>query len=161
MFNYDSKKITRLPKNIKDNISIEAYIGRNRLEQIRRVYRLPGTRSIDSNLFKPILERPHHFDLHAVPEWAWKIYDKKREAMANKALGTLRGVTDMEDETDYTPVLDLGINLGLSPNTLQQMVSRGVAKGKKVNGLLRVHNNFVDKILKIYGDKDASQHRAH
>ena len=38
--------LSRLAKNVKDNITFEVFVGRNQMEQIRRVFYLPGTRSI-------------------------------------------------------------------------------------------------------------------
>lgn len=146
--------ITRLPKNIKDNITIEVFIGKNRLEQIRRVFRLPGTRAIESNLFKPILEQPSHFDLYKVPRWAWDKYWAERLRLANEALEILKGVTDMEQLEGYLPVLDAAEicrekGIRLSPNTLQQAVSRGVIKGQKVAGTLCIFEKDLHRLMEL------------
>ena len=146
--------ITRLPKNVKDNVTFEVFVGKNRKVQIRRLFRLPGQKRIDSNLFKPIIQRPRIFDLYAIPPWAWKKYEGMRQNIANKALANLKEATDMEDETAYTKVWELGSKLSISANTIQQMGSRGIIPTKMVRGALCVPTEFVPNLLERYPKKE-------
>ena len=145
--------ITRLPKNVKDNITFEAFVGKNRKVQIRRIFRLPGQKRIDSNLFKPIIEEPFMFNLYDIPPWAWKRYEKMRQEIANRALANLKKATDLEDDTDYTPIWDICKQLTVNANNLQQMGSRGVIPTRKVNGVLCVPKSFIPELVEQYGKK--------
>jgi len=144
--------LTRLAKNVKDNLTFEVFIGKNRLEQVRRIFRLPGTKYIDSNTFKPIIGEPYKFDLYKVPLWVWKRYYKERLRLANEALASLRGATDMGELENYIPIADArnlcrtrGVNWSMS--TIQQHVSRGVLKGQKLNGVLHIDKDFLIETL--------------
>ncbi len=152
--------ITRLPKNIKDNVTFESYIGKNRLEQIRKIFRLPGTRYIDSNLFKPILQPPKKFNIYDVPSWAWYRYEDTRQEIANTALAALRGVTDMENLEGYIPIVEARrlcreYDVNWSMSTLQQHVSRGVLLGQKVGGILHLDKPYLLDVLKAEIGEDA------
>ena len=138
--------ITRLPKNVKDNITFEVFIGKNRKVQTRKIFRLPGTRRVDSNVFKPQLEQPYIFNIYDIPPHIWARYEKLRREIANKALALLKSVTDMEEEENYISVMDASKTLGMSPNTLQQMVSRGVIHGQKIKGILHIHHDTLKAI---------------
>ncbi len=113
---------------------------------MRRIFRLPGTKHIDSNTFK--------FNLYKVPLWAWNRYYKKRQQLANEALATLKGVTDMEDIEGYIPIIEAmklcrehGVRWRAS--TIQQSISRGVIKGQKLNGMLHVDREHLIEYLKL------------
>lgn len=138
--------ITRLPKNVKDNLTFEVFIGKNRKVQTRKIFRLPGTRRVDSNTFKPQLEEPYTFNIYDIPPHIWSRYEKLRMEIANKALALLKSVTDMEEEENYISVMDAAKTLGMSPNTIQQMVSRGVIPGQKIKGILHIHNNILEEL---------------
>ena len=145
--------ITRLAKNLKDNLTFEVFIGKNQLEQVRRIFRLPGTKHIDSNIFKPIIGKPFKFDLYKVPLWAWQEYYKMRIKLANEALAVLRGVTDMEKLDNYIPIIEARIlvreyDVNWSMSTIQQHVSRGVLRGQKLNGVLHIDKEYLIKTLK-------------
>lgn len=146
--------ITRLPKNVKDNVTFEVFVGKNRKVQIRRIFRLPGQKRIDSNLFKPIIQRPRIFDLYAIPNWAWKKYEKMRQDIANKALANLKEATDMADTDDFEPIWELAKKLTINANTIQQMGSRGIFPTKMVNGVLCVPKSFVPEMLDQYEKKE-------
>ena len=135
--------ITRLPKNVKDNITFEMYVGKNRKAQIRKIFRLPGQRNINSNLFKPIIQRSIVFDLFAIPAWAWKRYEGMRKNIADKALANLKGATNMEDMEGYITlpeaavvVKDNGLRWGIL--SLQQMASRKIIKKQEIKGVMMV-----------------------
>lgn len=151
--------LSRLAKNVKDNLTFEVYLGKNQKEQVRRLFRLPGTKYIDSNLFKPIIGKPQKFNLFAVPLWAWKRYYKMRQHLANEALANLRGVTDMEDMDGYIPIVDARrlcreYDVNWSMSTLQQHVSRGVLRGQKVNGILHLDNEYLLEMLRTESGQD-------
>lgn len=144
--------ITRLAKNVKDNLTFEIFIGRNQKRQIRRLFYLPGTRYIDSNLFKPQLERPAKFDLYRVPEWVWKEYWEMRLNLTEEALANLRAVTDMEEDEGFISIpeavkLCRESGLNWSASTIQQNSSRGLYRGQKMNGLLCVERAGLLEIL--------------
>ena len=146
--------ITRLPKNVKDNVTFEIFVGKNRKVQIRRIFRLPGQKRIDSNLFKPIIQRPIIFDLYAIPSWAWSRYEKMRQDIANKALANLKAATDMEDSSQFEQIWELSKRLTINANTIQQMGSRGIFPTKMVNGVLCVPKSFVPELVSQYGKKE-------
>lgn len=133
--------ISRLPKNVKDNVTFELYVGKNRKVQIRKIYRLPGQRRIESNLFKPIIQRSVLFDLFDIPAWAWTRYEVMRLEITNIALANLKGATNMEDGEGYIPLTeavkiakDNGIKWGIQ--SLQQLSSRKIIKKQLINSEL-------------------------
>jgi len=144
--------ITRLPKNVKDNVTFEKFIGKNRLVQTRKIYRLPGTENINSNLFKPIIGKPVFFNIFAIPGWAWKRYEKMRKNIANEALATLKGVVNMEDVDGFLTlpnavkyVRDHGLKWGIQ--SIQQMASRGIIPKQMVNGEFCIQEDVLKKII--------------
>ena len=152
--------ITRLAKNVKDNLTFEVFIGRNQLEQVRRIFRLPGTEHIETNLFKPIIGKPQTFSLYEVPKWAWDLYYKERLRLANEALAALKGVTDMGGMDNYIPIIEARrlcreYNVPWSMSTLQQHVSRGVLVGQKLNGILHLDRDYLIEMLKAEVGEDA------
>ena len=131
--------ISRLPKNIKDNVTFEMYVGKNRKVQIRKIYRLPGQRRIESNLFKPIIEKSRFFDLFDIPAWVWKRYEGMRKEIADIALANLKGVTNMEGIEGFVTLTEAvkivkDNNLRWGIQSLQQMSSRGIIKKQTING---------------------------
>lgn len=142
--------ISRLAKNVKDNLTFEVFLGRNQMEQIRRLFYLPGTRNIDSNLFKPVLETPSRFDLYKIPPGIWRKYWSMRLKLTDEALATLKGVTDMENMEDWTSVWEIAKELSVSANTLQQMGSRGLIPTQRMNGVLCVPNYFIPELKSEY-----------
>lgn len=134
--------ISRLPKNIKDNVTFEVFVGKNRLVQIRKIFRLPNIKDrLDSNVFKPIIDKPASFDLFAIPAWVWNMYETLRKKIANEALAALKGVTDMTDIEGYLTIPDTvrvardhGRSWGAM--SIQQMASRNMLRKQKINGEL-------------------------
>ncbi|UCD44745.1 MAG: hypothetical protein JSV27_11640 [Candidatus Bathyarchaeota archaeon] len=143
--------INRLAKNIRDNLSFEVFLGKNQKELIKRVYFLPGIERQQANLFKIIVEKPARFDLYMVPEWVWKRYWEMRLDLTEEALATLEGTVDMEELEDYVLVKDAASHAGLNPNTIQQAISRGIYRGRKVGGLLAIHREDMNDHLEIKG----------
>jgi len=145
--------IDRTAKNIKDNTTFEVFLGRNQLELVNRIFRLPGKRRMESNFFKVQLDHFKKFDLFEVPIHIWKKYWKRRVRLTNEALESLKAVTDMGEDPDYINIIDgarlyrEGANRRLSPNTLQQMGSRGIIETKKFKGKLRVYRADILRLI--------------
>lgn len=138
--------VGRLAKNIKDNCTFEVYIGKNRIRMMKRIFRLPGLRRMDMNLFKIDVEVPSDFDIYAIPAWAWREYEAKRIKLANEALQILKAVTNMAELEGYIPIFEAvkiakaeGMKWGVA--TVQQWISRGVLVGQKVNNQLCVQED--------------------
>lgn len=147
--------IGRLAKNVKDNLTFEVFLGRNQREQVRRLFYLPGTRYVDSNLFKPVLGKPKPFDLYLVPKWVWDRYWEMRLDLTEEALANLKGATDMDNEEEYTKVWEIAKELTVSANTLQQMGSRRLIPTQVVNGELCIPNHFIPELKKEYSKEKA------
>lgn len=135
--------VSRLAKNIKDNATFEIYVGKNRKRMLKRLYRLPGLKTMEMNLFKIDVELPSTFDIYKIPSWAWKLYEAKRLELANEALNILKATTNMEDLEGYVPIFEAvkiakseGMKWGIA--SIQQWISRGVLVGQKVNNQLCV-----------------------
>jgi len=145
--------ITRLPKNVKDNVTFEMFIGKNRRAQIRRVYRLPGTRYINSNLFKPIIQESFLFNLFDIPPWVWVRYEAMRKEIGDRALANLKGVTDMEEVEGYIPITeavkivkDNGVKWGIQ--TVQQLASRRILQKQMINGEMCINEEHLMSVIK-------------
>jgi hypothetical protein len=144
--------VTRLAKNIKDNCTFEVFIGKNRLRMLKRIYRLPGLKSMEMNLFKVDVEAPSKFDIFKIPTYAWNRYEAKRIELAKEALNVLKSVTNMQDLEGYLPILDAvkvakehGMRWGIA--SIQQWCSRGVLKGQKINNELCVSEESLMKAI--------------
>jgi len=130
--------IDRLAKNIKDNLTFEVFLGRNQMELINRIFHLPGLGRIDSNFFKVCIEKPKQFNLYDTPRDVFKEYYEMRLRLTEEALDRLDEATDSETAEGYVTVLEAAKELGISPNTVQQMVSRGIISGRKIGGKMHV-----------------------
>lgn len=133
----------RLAKNLRDHTTFEVFLGRNQMELIKRTFRLPGTKRMESNLFKVIIEKPEIFDLYFVPKWVWDRYWEMRLTLTDEALEVLEGEVDMDTIEGYITVLEASEILRekgvkISPNTIQQSISRKVLKGRVISGSLCV-----------------------
>ena len=126
----------RLAKNIKDNVTFEVFIGRNQMEMVQRLVRLPGIDTMESNLFKIVIEKPEIFDLYTVPQDVFKKYWEMRLRLTEEALGKLDQTVSIEDMENYIPVSAAAVKLRMSANTLQSYISRGVYEGRKIKGVL-------------------------
>jgi hypothetical protein len=100
--------------------------------------------------FKVIIEQPERFDLYKVPKWVWERYWVMRLELTDEALAGLRGVTDMEDLENYTPVWEIAKELTISANTIQQMGSRKLIPTKIIGGNLCVPNDFIPVLKEQY-----------
>jgi len=149
--------IERLAKNLKDNTTFEVYLGRNQMEMIKRIFLMPALDRIGVNMFKITIERPGIFDIFTVPAWVWKKYWQRRLKLTKEALTRLKGTVENEDIGNYVPVLDVAEILGISPNTVQQMASRGVIEGRRVGGIFMIKQEYVPRLQKIYVDGKAKK----
>lgn len=135
--------INRLAKNIRDNLSVEVYLGRNQNELIKRIFYLPGLDRQYANMFKVTVEMPAPFNLYFVPGWVWERYWDMRLDLTDEALEVLEGTVDMEDLEGYIPVLEASEIMRaqgykVSATTLQQNISRKVLRGRVISGRLCV-----------------------
>jgi len=144
--------VNRLAKNLRDNLTFEIYLGRNQREIINRLYHLPGLDEIHSNFFKVMVEWPEVFDLYKVPSNIWWKYWDMRLKLTKEALETLRGVTNMENMDEYTPVWEIAKQLTISANTIQQMGSRRIIPTQTVNGQLCIPNTFIPELKAQYSN---------
>ena len=140
--------IDRLAKNIKDNITFEVFIGRNQMELIRRIVRLPGILRMESNLFKIVIEKPSKFNLYEVPRDVFREYWDMRLELTEEALERLDQTVESEDMTGYMRVSEAAIKLNMSANTLQSLISRGVYRGKKIKDTLCISLEEFERIKK-------------
>ncbi len=137
--------IDRLAKNIRDNVTFEIFVGRNQMEMVNRVFHLPGIGKLESNFFKIGVGKPKIFNmLEDVPKDVFKQYWEQRIQLTQEALNTLDQVTDSGDIEGYMNLIDASNILHQSPNTLQQMISRGIMQGRKINGILCISNETVE-----------------
>jgi len=141
--------IDRLAKNIKDNITYEVFIGNNQMERIQRIIRLPGLRNEESNCFKILIERPQRFNLYEVPKPIFERYWERRLQLTEEALQRLHQTVNETDFTGYITVLQASEETGISANTIQQMESRGVLRGKKINGTLCLTKESYDQFVDV------------
>jgi hypothetical protein len=145
--------LDRLSKNVKDHLSIEIFIGRNKKRKMMRLFRLPGLRHVNMNAFKADLETPSKFDLYKIPEWAWNIYEGRRIQLAKDVFQSLGESVDMDTAPEgYISVPDAikyardnGLKWGAS--TIQQNASRGLWKKITVEGYLFVEDESFRKIV--------------
>ncbi len=144
--------INRLARNVKDNATFEIFIGRNKKRKMMRIFRLPGTRDIDMNLFKPDVEPWSTFDIYKIPDWAWQRYETQRFELAAKVLQRLKANANLDTLEGYTPIpdavkicRDAGLNWGIS--TLQSFYSRRIVKGQKVAGTLCVNMDSLNSLI--------------
>ncbi len=145
--------ITRLSKNIKDHLSIEIFVGRNKLRKMMRVFRLPGLKHVDMNLFKADVEQPSRFDIYKIPAWAWRRYEDRRIELAKDVFETLGETVGMDHAPEgylsipdaINKAVDLGVNWGAS--TIQQGASRGLWKKVKADGYLFIEDDSFTRVI--------------
>lgn len=143
--------IDRLARNIKDNITIEIFIGRNQLEQAERFLRLPGLNKVESNFFKLQIEPLHKFDMYDVPTSVFKEYNQLRLALADYAIEKMgKAFDDTPDIEKYISINDAVQTLDMSPRTIVDMASRGGIRSKKINGLIYILKEDYEATLTKY-----------
>jgi len=145
--------LTRLSKNIKDHLSFEIFIGKNKKRMLRRIFRLPGLRSPNMNEFKADVEAPSGFDIYRIPAWAWTRYEKRRFELARDVFKALGESVDMDQvPPGYLSIPDAirrardrGAGWGVS--TIQQNASRGAWKKVKAQGEMFIEEESFMKVL--------------
>jgi hypothetical protein len=145
--------LSRLSKNVKDHISVEVFIGRNRKRKIMRVFRLPGMKHIDMNTFKCDIELPSNFDLYRIPKQYWDRYESKRIQLAKDVFTRLGEKVEMDHPPEgYISLPDAirlarsnGLSWGIS--TIQQGGSRGAWKKVRVAGYAFIERDSFMKVV--------------
>ena len=155
-----SPLIDRLAKNIKDNVTLEVFIGRNQVELVERFVRLPGLNQVESNFFKLQVEPLHKFNIYDVPTDVFREYWDLRLTLADEAIGKLGAAYGEEDDLDgYIALPTIVSDLELSPNTVIHLASKGAIRAKKVGRLMYVFKEDYDKVLVPYYSKQIKRRR--
>jgi hypothetical protein len=152
----NSPLIDRLPKNIKDNITMEVFLGRNQVELVERIVRLPGLKMVESNFFKIQVEPLHKFDMYDVPTDVFKEYWEMRLTLADEAIQKLGDVFSRGEKADlenYIPASAIAKEFDLSPFTVVRMVDGGLVRNKKVAGQLYILKEDYEAIIKPHYSK--------
>ena len=150
--------IDRLAKNIKDNVTFELFIGKNRLQLVNRWFRLPGFKE-NSNFFKAELKGERKtFNVKDVPLWVWRKYWLRRIELTKEALANLKAVSK-GDIKGMIPVLDAAEiahtqAIKMAASTIQQNISRSVFRGEKVGDILLVNEDDFYRELVMKGGVD-------
>lgn len=144
--------IDRLGRNIKDNITIECYIGRNQVEQVERCIRLPGLKTIESKFFKILVEPLHQFDYTYVPKSIFKEYFELRKEIADFAIQRMGKAFKDESallEDMMTPVQIMN-EISIAPSSLNDMIKRNFIPHEKINGKLYIPKKDFEDFKKCY-----------
>ncbi len=144
--------ITRLAKNLKDNVSHEVFLGRNQMEQVQRIVRLQSFNRMEAEVFKVLIEGPRPFTLYDVPLDVFNEYNERRLELTEEALDLMDDATGPESTEGYVRIWDVAKDLRVSANSLQQMGSRGVIPTTKIGKGLYVHEDFVQDLIDEYGN---------
>lgn len=145
--------INRLTKNVKDHMTVQIFIGRNKLREILRVFRLTMKNRTNMSEYLGQLEKPTKFDIYAIPEWAWRIYEDRRIKLAQDVFESLSTQVDQDHAPEgYISVAeavklarDNGLNWGVS--TVQQGGSRGLWKKASSGGFMFIEKESFEKMI--------------
>jgi len=151
----NSPLIDRLPKNVKDNITMEIFLGRNQVELVERIVRLPGLKQVESNFFKIQVEPLHKFDMYDVPTDVFKEYWEMRLTLADEAilkLGNVYGKGEKADMENYVSASTLMREFGISPSTIDKYIQYGVHH-KKIAGQMFILKEDYETIIKSHYSK--------
>jgi hypothetical protein len=142
--------IDRVAKNIKDNISIEVYLGPNQAMQAERFCRIPGIRKVESFFFKVLIENSAKFDYSVVPPDVWKEYWDLRLRLADEAIQKLDDAYEKEPEdlSQYIPVYEIFDQEIATPSKVLTYASRDLITIVKVGGKRYIHKDDVEHVLK-------------
>lgn len=114
--------IDRVAKNIKDNITIEVFIGANQTLIAERFCRVPSHDRVDSYFFKIPIEGPYVFDWTKIPSDVWKEYWELRLRIAEEAINLLNEA--YSEEGQLVPVCE--VVKRVPPSKLLTYSSKGV-----------------------------------
>jgi len=154
--------IDRLAKNLKDNVTIEEFIGMNQGILSERYIRLPGVKErVESNFRKVQIEPIHRFNLYAVPTDVFREYWNERLRLADEALDKLEATvgeagsssTDLRKVDGYISVLEIIRELKASPAVISQLCARSVIQKRRFNGRLYVPLEDYEYIKEYYQAK--------
>lgn len=154
--------IDRLAKNIKDSLSFEMFMGKNQNILIERLVRLPNIRDqLEANFRKCQIEPIHKIDLYEVPTDVFKEYWEMRLTLADEALERLDNIFSkreledgiVENPDNWTPSLDVAMELCLSPITISTLVRDKSIRTKIIKGRLHVFNEDISKLEAYYAKK--------
>ena len=147
--------IDRLAKNIKDNITIEVFVGRNQWTEAQRILRMIGYGKLESAFFKACIETPHPFNLKYVPKDVFTEYwDDMRLPLADETIDNLDQQLSPENLTPITVVSKM---TGLSILQIQRSHKRGGIRGIKVNGQLNYTEEQINLFNEQYSRKKMSE----
>lgn len=146
--------INRLTKNVKDHMTIMIFIGRNKLREIHRVFRLTMRNKTNMGEYLAQLEKPTKFDIYNIPEWAWNRYEERRVNLAKEVFKTLGTKVDLDKIPDghfsvadaIKRARDSGLKWGVS--TVQQGASRGLWGKVTVGGKLYIEKESFEEMIK-------------
>jgi len=146
----NSPVIDRLTKNVKDNVSIEVYSGRNQRIMTERICRLPSHKRMESFFFKVPIEAPYVFSWSLVPKDVWMQYEDLRNRLTEETIAKL-GEAYKDEVTsldDYIPLYDI-VQQGIAtPSQIIAYSTRDIITVVKVNGKRYVAKDDVEQILK-------------
>ena len=155
--------IDRLPKNVKDNITMEVFLGRNQVELVERIVRLPGLKMLESNFFKIQVEPLHKFDMYDVPVDVFKEYWEMRLTLADQAIQKLGDVYSKGEKADmenYVPLSTAIEEFHLSPLTMEKWIRLGVVRCKKIAGKTYIlKDDYEASIKPYYSTHTRAKHR--
>ena len=155
--------IDRLPKNVKDNVTMEIFLGRNQVELVERIVRLPGLKQVESNFFKIQVEPLHKFDMYDVPTDVFKEYWEMRLNLADEAIQKLGDVYSKDEKVDlekYVPISVPVNEFDLSPFTCSEWIRRGLVRHKKIAGQVCILKEDYDLIIKSHYSKHGKHGKA-
>jgi hypothetical protein len=125
--------IDRVAKNIKDNITIEEFIGPNQTYVSERLCRIVGVEQTNSRFFKILIESGVH-DWKLVPSDVWKEYWDIRLRLADEAINVLDQAYAEGGGENMITVRDAVKTYGLTLKKILTYVSRGVIQITKRGG---------------------------
>jgi hypothetical protein len=98
--------ISRLARNLKDNVSHEVFLGQNQMEQVQRIVRFQNFNRLEAEVFKVLIEGPRPFILFDVPLDVFNEYNEKRLELTEEALDLMDDAVGPEDTEGYLTILD-------------------------------------------------------
>ncbi|MEN3026045.1 MAG: hypothetical protein ABC585_05750 [Candidatus Methanosuratincola petrocarbonis] len=152
-FTTNNPLIDRVAKNIKDNISIEVFIGPNQTMMAERLCRIPSFDKIDSHFFKVPIEGPRTFDYTKVPGDVWKEYWELRLRVADEAIQLLDQA--YSEESDLVPLAD--VLAVCSPSKLVTYAGKGVVTIVRKGGAKFVSKDDFELLKRASQDQHRSK----
>ena len=132
--------IDRIGKNVKDNVTLEVFLGRNQVELIERFIRLPGLKHLESNFFKVQVEPLHKFNYRYVPRDVFKEYFSLRLEIAEFAIQKMSRI--FKDEAalmeDMVTPFQIMAEVPIAPTSLNDLIKRNFIPHETVNGKIYV-----------------------